>query len=124
MTAMLKQPALPAKPKGFDFEGADAPPVSTEVAPPTFGTMSPEEFAELQAEVFKIQAKLVALEDITLEEEKIINIWFRERRGVAMSVVKEKPKKAPVARKTPVRKPAKDAASKAIIADIFSDLFT
>jgi hypothetical protein len=108
----------------FDFSGKDAPPVSAEETLPVFLTMNSDEFAEVQKQVFETQAKLVALEEVTIEEEHRINIWFRARRGIAMSVVKEKPKKEPAVRRAPAaKKVTKASVSKALVADIFADLF-
>ena len=122
------------KPTAFDFSGKDAPPSSAEPAFPSFGTMSADDFAELQVKVFAIQERLVAQEEVSIDEEKLINVWFRERRGVAMSVVKEKVKKvaagkAPRAatgaatRATPVKRVSAAAAKREAVADLFKDLF-
>ena len=118
------------KPPVFDFSGKDAPPSSAEPAIPSFGTMSAEDFAELQVKVFAIQERLVAQSEVSIDEEKLINIWFRERRGVAMSVVKEKVKKvaagkAPRAttRVAPVKRVSAAAAKREAVADLFKDLF-
>ena len=108
----------------FDFSGKDAPPVSAEEALPIFLTMGSEEVAEVQKQVLVTQAKLVALEDVTIEEEHLINIWFRARRGIAMSVVKEKPKKETAAKRAPaVKKITKASVSKSLVNNIFADLF-
>lgn len=108
----------------FDFSGKDAPPVSAEEVLPVFLTMDSEEFAEVQKQVFEIQAKLMAQEEVTIEEEHLINIWFRAKRGIAMSVVKEKPMKEPAAKRAPaVKKTTKASVSKALVEDIFADLF-
>ena len=117
---------MTTKSLAFDLSGKDSPPVSAEPALPTFGTMSPEDFAALQVEVFAIQARLVAQEEISIEDEKLINIWFRERRGVAMSVVKEKVKKiaaSKIPRATPVKRVSAAAAKREAVADLFKDLF-
>ena len=122
------------KPPVFDFSGKDAPPSSAEPAIPSFGTMSAEDFAELQVKVFAIQERLVAQSEVSIDEEKLINIWFRERRGVAMSVVKEKVKKVAVGkapraatgaatRATPVKRVSAAAAKREAVADLFKDLF-
>jgi hypothetical protein len=94
-----------------------------------FATLSDEDMAKLQEEVLQIQKKLGTQEELTVEEEKKINIWFRERRGVAMSVVKEKVTKvkADGTPRTP-RKPAVKRVTKAQIkqealGDIFSGIF-
>jgi hypothetical protein len=108
----------------FDFSGKDAPPVSAEETLPVFLTMDSDEFAEVQKQVLVTQAKLVAQEEVDIEEEHLINIWFRARRGIAMSVVKEKPKKEPAAKRAPaVKKTTKASVSKALVDDIFADLF-
>jgi hypothetical protein len=108
----------------FDFSGKDAPPVSAEETLPVFLTMDSEEFAEVQKQVLVTQAKLVAQEEVDIEEEHLINIWFRARRGIAMSVVKEKPKKEPAAKRAPaVKKTTKASVSKALVDNIFADLF-
>ena len=117
---------MTTKPPAFDFSGKDAPPVSAEPTLPVFGTMSPEDFAALQVEVFTIQARLVAQEEVSIEDEKLINIWFRERRGIAMSVVKEKVKKVAAGktpRATPVKRVSAAAAKREAVADLFKDLF-
>lgn len=108
----------------FDFSGKDAPPVSAEETLPVFLTMDSGEFAEVQKQVLVTQAKLVAQEEVDIEEEHLINIWFRARRGIAMSVVKEKPKKEPAAKRAPVvKKTTKASVSKALVDNIFADLF-
>ena len=117
---------MTTKPLAFDFSGKDSPPISAEPALPTFGTMSPEDFAALQVEVFAIQARLVAQEEVSLEDEKLINIWFRERRGIAMSIVKEKAKKVAAGKTpkaTPVKRVSATAAKREAVADLFKDLF-
>jgi hypothetical protein len=88
--------------------------------------MSPEDFAALQVTVFAIQARIVAQEEVSIEDEKLINIWFRERRGIAMSVVKEKVKKVAAGktpRATPVKRVSAAAAKREAVADLFKDLF-
>ena len=122
--------AVNSKPQTFqfDFTGKDAVPrgeIPEEILT-GYRKMSAEDFETLQAEIFIIQAKLAKQEELTLEEEKKINIWYRERRGIAISLLKEKPVKA--AKATAAKKPAvkkKTAAAKAaeVSADIFKDLF-
>ena len=124
-TAPIKVISRPQK--VFDFSDEVAPQDAGEDKPLSrYTTLSAEEFATLQGEIFKIQAKLTAQETLSLEEEMKINIWFRERRGAAMSVVKEKPEKVKVSRaKAPAKPRTKSikAQSEAAMKDLFADLF-
>jgi hypothetical protein len=131
----MSQPTNPPRPKivQFDFSGRDAAPIG-EVPDEIltgYRKMSPEDFEELQKEIFVIKAKIEKREDLTLEEEKKINIWYRERRGIAISLVVEKAEKT--AKAKPVRKTASasTAVKKKSVAsvkaqaenDIFAELF-
>lgn len=113
--------------KVFDFSDEVAPQDAGEDKPLSrYTTLSAEEFATLQKEIFQTQAKLTAQEPVTMAEEMKINVWFRERRGSAMSVVKEKPEKVKVSRaKAPAKPRTKSvkAQSEAAMKDLFADLF-
>lgn len=114
----------------MDFTPPDS---ADEVVQVRFRTMSDAEFSELQKQIQTvIRPKLLAQEELTLDEEMQINAWYRERRGQVMSVVTEKPAKAakPKAEKTAKATPARRAKSavkvktEAEIDAIFADLFT
>lgn len=113
-------------PKTVQFDFSDAPAEGLNSAPSGFTTMAKEDFDALQQRVFTHKAKLLTGEVLTLEEEREINIWFRERRGIAMTVNKPKetkPKKAVATgttRKTPVKK---EKPAQVSIDDLFAGLF-
>lgn len=63
-------------------------------------TLSIEEFAALTDQIDSIRKKIEKGEQPTLEESRLIVVWFRARRKKNFSVIKEKPVK-PVKEKAP-----------------------
>ncbi len=113
--------------------GASPPEADVPVEIPKYPDMSEEEFEILQARVLEYREKVLNKVEISPEEEleaaKFINIWFRQRRGVAMSCRTEK--KAAVKKTTAGRSPRKPSAAKQakaaadkVMADIFADVFS
>lgn len=67
-------------------------------------TLSNEEFAALTGKIETLRKRIETGEQISLEDARLIVVWFRARRKKNFTVQKEKPVKEPKAKTTSTRK--------------------
>ena len=89
-----------------------------EVQEPTH-KLSPEEFRELTTLVTELKKRIEGGEQVSVEEARLITVWFRARRAenFSVAVAKAKPKKKPAAapRKRVLKSVEKQALGDALI---------
>lgn len=62
--------------------------------PEPVDTLSDVQFQNLTEEVNRIREEITQGNPISLDQERLIVVWFRARRGKSLSLVKEKPVRA------------------------------
>lgn len=82
------------------------------ITPQDESQLSEEQFKELTAQIDEIRAKITSGQEASVEEARLIVVYFRARRGRLFTVKQEKAKK--VKEKTERKAPAKRVTKKQI----------
>lgn len=96
-------------------------PAITEEPAPIEGSLSKEDFDNLNAEVMVFKKQIERGETLTVKEAAKITVWFRARRAEAftVAVAKAKPKKKAAA--TPRKRKTMSAAEKVELSNALID---